>query len=37
MRRKWNPSAMLVGMHTGEAIAENNMEFPQKSNNGTAL
>ena len=37
MRRKGNPSALLVGMHTGEATVENNMEFPQKTKNGTAL
>ena len=30
MRRKGNPSALLVGMHTSEATVENNMEFPQK-------
>ena len=37
MRRKGNPSALLVGMQTGEATVENSMEFPQKSINGTAL
>ena len=37
MRRKWNPSALLVGMQTGEATVENSMEFPQKTKNGTAL
>ena len=37
MRRKGNPSALLVGMQTGEATVENNMEFPQKTKNGTAL
>ena len=28
---------MLVGMRTGEAIVENSMEFPQKTENRTAL
>ena len=28
--RKGNPSALLVGMQTGAASVENNMEFPQK-------
>ena len=37
MRRKGNPSSLLVGMQTGEATVENNMEFPQKTKNGTAL
>ena len=37
MRRKGNPSALLVGMQTGEATVENSMEFPQKTQNGTAL
>ena len=37
MRRKGNPSALLVGMQTGEATVENSVEFPQKTNNGTAL
>ena len=37
MWRKENPSALLVGMQTGEATVENNMEFPQKTKNGTAL
>ena len=37
MRRKGNPGALLVGMQTGEATVENNMEFPQKTKNGTAL
>ena len=32
-----NPSALLTGMQTGEAIVENSMEFPQKTKNGTAL
>ena len=30
MRRKGNPSAVLVGMQAGEATVENSMEFPQK-------
>ena len=34
---KWNPSALLVGMQTGEATVENSTEFPQKTKNGTAL
>ena len=37
MRRKGNPSALFVGMQTGEATVENSMEFPQKTENGTAL
>ena len=37
MQRKGNPSALLVGMQTGEAAVENSMEFPQKTKNGTAL
>ena len=37
MQRKGNPSALLVGMQTGEATVENNMEFPLKTKNGTAL
>ena len=37
MRRKGNPSALLVGMQTGEATVENSMEFPQKTKNGTAV
>ena len=35
MWRKGNPSALLVGMQTGVATVENNMEFPQKTKNGT--
>ena len=31
MWRKRNPRALLVGMQTGEATVENNMEFPQKT------
>ena len=37
MWRKGNPSALLVGMQTGEATVENTMEFPQKTEYGTAL
>ena len=37
MRRKGNPSALLMGMQTGAATMENSMEFPQKTKNGTAL
>ena len=33
--RKWNPSALLVGMQTGAVTVENNMEFPQKIKNET--
>ena len=29
MEKKGNPSALLVGMQTGAAIAENCMDFPQ--------
>ena len=35
--RKGNPSALLVGMQTGEATVENSIEFPHKTKNGTAL
>ena len=31
MWRKGNPSELLVGMQTGIATVENNMEFPQKA------
>ena len=34
---KGNPSALLVGMQTGVATVENSMEFPQKTENGTAF
>ena len=37
MWRKGNPSALLVGMQTGAATMEYNMEFPQKTKNGTAF
>ena len=30
MRRKGNPSTLLVGIQTGAATEENNMEFPRK-------
>ena len=36
MWRKGNPSTLLVGMKTGAATMEHNMEFPQKTKNGTA-
>ena len=37
MRRKANPSALLVGMQTGGVSVENSMEFPQKTKNGTVF
>ena len=37
MWRKGNPSALLLGMQNGAATMENNMEFPQKTKNGTAF
>ena len=37
MRRKGDPSTLLVGMQTGEATMENSMEFPQKNKNVTAF
>ena len=37
MWRKGNPSALFMGMYTGEATVENSMEFTQKTKNGTAL
>ena len=37
MRRKGNPSALLVGMQTGEATVEISMEFPQETKIGTVL
>ena len=37
MWRKGNPSALLVGLHTGSATLENTMEFPQKTKNGSAF
>ena len=30
MWRKWNPSALLVGMQTGAATMKNTMEFLKK-------
>ena len=33
--RKGNPSAVLVGMQTGEATVENSMGCPQKTKDGT--
>ena len=35
--RKGNPSPLLVGMQTGAATVEKNMEFPQKTKNGAAF
>ena len=35
--RKGNPGTLLVGMQTGAATVENNMEFLQKLKNGTAF
>ena len=37
MRRKGKPSALLVGMQTGEVTVENSVEFPQKTKNGIAF
>ena len=37
MRRKGNPSALLVGMQTGTATVQNSMEFPQKTKKGTVF
>ena len=34
---KRDPSALLVGMQTAAATMENSMEFPQKTENGTAF
>ena len=34
MWRKGDPSALLVGMQTGEATVENSMESPQKIQKG---
>ena len=36
MRRKGNPSALLVGMQTGATTMGNSMEFPQKAKNEMA-
>ena len=37
MRRKGNPSVLLVGMQTGAATVGNSMEIPQKTKTGTAF
>ena len=37
MWRKENPLALLVGMQTGAAAMENNVEVPQKIKNRTTL
>ena len=37
MWRKWNPSSLHVGMHTGAATVESSREFPQKIKNGTVF
>ena len=37
MWRKRNPHALLVGMQTGAATVENNMEIPQKVENEITL
>ena len=37
MRRKGNPSALLVGTQTGAATVGNSMEIPQKTKTGTAF
>ena len=37
MCRKGNPFALWVGMQTGEATVENNMEIPQKIKNVSAF
>ena len=37
MQRKGNTFALLVGMQTGAATPENNMEVPQKIKNRTTL
>ena len=37
MWRKENPHVLLVGMQTGAAILENNMEFPQKIKNTVTI
>ena len=36
MWSKGNPHALLVGMQTGAATVENNMDFPQNTKNRTA-
>ena len=37
IRRKQNPSALLVGMQIGAATVESSMEVPQKIKNRTAF
>ena len=37
MLRKGKPSTLLVGMQTGETTVENNMEFPQKTKDGSVF
>ena len=37
MCRKGNPLTLLVGMQTGTATLENNLEVPQKVEDGTTL
>ena len=37
MWRKGKPSTLLVGLQTGAATVKNSMEFPQKTENGTAF
>ena len=37
MRRKGNPSTLLVGMQTAAATVQKSKEFPQKTKNGTAF
>ena len=37
MWKKGNTFALLVGMQTGAATAERNMEIPQKVKNGSAF
>ena len=37
MRRKENPSALLVGLQTGTTTMENSMEFPQRTKRGFAF
>ena len=37
MQNKGNPSALLVGMHTGSATMESSMKTPQKTKNGSAF
>ena len=37
MWRKWNPLALFLGMQISATTVENNMEFPQNIENGTAF